>query len=192
MVIMRKVLLVFVLILAWGSLRAQERTIKMPDSPSKLYNIAEEDYGTFWCAIELGGGSTAMENKQNVAMIGASYTGGYRFCQYLKIGAGLGVLYYPNSSNVRDTKNHLSMPIFINARGNMLSDEIRRTVPFWSINLGTSIPDGLFMTPSVGLRVGEKRNAFLVSIGYTLRHMKSYPESISNYSGVLLKLGYEF
>ena len=164
----------------------------MPEAPSRTHNIAEDNGGSFWCAIEAGGGSTAMENKKNVAMIGATYTAGYRLNQYLKVGAGLGVLYYPNSENVRDTKNHLSMPLFINARGNILPDDIRYTVPFWSVNVGTSIPDGFFLTPSVGLRIGEKRNAFLVSVGYTLRHMKAYPECTNNYSGALLKLGYEF
>ena len=133
-----------------------------------------------------------MEKKKNVAMGGANYTAGYRFNQYLKVGAGLGVLYYPNSKNVRDTKNHLAMPLFVNARGNILSDDIRRTVPYWSVNVGTSLPDGFFLTPSVGLRIGEKRNAFLVSVGYTLRHLKAYSENTTDYSGALLKLGYEF
>ena len=164
----------------------------MPEAPNKSMNIAEEDGGSFWCAFEVGGGSTAMENMKNVAMAGASYVGGYRFNQYLKVGAALGILYYPNSSNVRDTKNHLAMPLFVNARGNILSNDIRRTVPYWSVNVGTTIPDGFFLTPSVGLRIGEKRNAFLISVGYTLRHLKAYPEHTTNYSGALLKLGYEF
>ena len=133
-----------------------------------------------------------MEGMKNVAMVGASFACGYRFNQYAKVGAGLGVLYYPNSSNVRDTKKHLAMPLFLNVHGNILSEEIRRTVPYWSLNIGGSIPDGFFLTPSVGLRIGEKRNAFLISIGYTLRHLKSYPECVSYYSGALLKFGYEF
>lgn len=173
------------------NIHAQNRVIKMPVAPSKAHNIAEDDKGSYWCALEFGGGSTAMEHKKNVAMAGASVSGGYRINQYIKVGAGLGVLYYPNSSNVRDTKNHLSMPLFVNARGNILSEETRRTVPYWSVNLGTSVPDGFFVSPSLGLRIGENRNAFLVSIGYTIRHLKS-SQDISNYSGALLKLGYEF
>ncbi len=174
------------------SIHAQERVIKMPEQPSKGLNIADENNVKYWCAIDLGGGSTAMENMKNVVMMGASFVGGYRFSQYLKIGVGLGALYYPNSNNVRDARTHLAMPLFVNARGNILSDDIRRMVPYWSVNVGTTIPDGFFMTPSIGLRIGEKRNAFLASIGYTLRHMKTYPECTTNFSGVLLKLGYEF
>lgn len=189
---MKKVFLFFIALLTVESVASQDRIIKMPEAPSKNLNIAEENSVKYWCAIEVGGGSTAMENMKNVAMTGASFIGGYRFSQFLKVGAGLGVLYYPNSSNVRNTKNHLAMPLFLNARGNFLTDDIRRTVPFWSLNYGIGIPDGQFLTPSVGLRVGEKRNAFLVSIGYTLRHLKVYPGYTSDLSGALLKFGYEF
>lgn len=182
-------------VLAWlaveSTLYGQRQDIVMPKEKASNLNIAEENRG-YWCAIDLGGGSTVMENMKNVAMVGASFTNGYRLNQYLKVGLGLGVLYYPNHVNVRDTKNHLSMPIFLNIRGNILSDEIRHTLPYWSVNAGTSIPDGLFLTPSVGLRIGEKRLALLLSLGYTLRHLKSFPDRTQNYSGVLLKLGYEF
>lgn len=189
---MKKIVLLYIVLIAFGTLFAQERDIKMPEVPTKTHNIAEEAGGLFWCAIEGGGGSTVMENKKNVAILGATYTGGYRFNQYLKVGVGLGILYYPNSSNVRDTKNYLAMPLFLNARGNILSDDIRRTVPYWSVNVGTVMPDGIFFTPTVGLRIGEKRNAFLVGISYTFRHLNSYPKNTEKYSGVLLKLGYEF
>jgi len=174
-----------------GTVLAQERVIRMPEAPAAKLNIAEADNG-FWCVIEAGGGSTLMEGWRNVAMLGLSYTGGYRLNQYLKVGAGLGILYYPNGENVRSTSRKLAMPIFLNLRGNILSDEYRQTVPFWSVNVGTTMPDGFFMTPSVGLRFGEKRNAFLVSLGYTLRHLKTVSAHGSNYSGALVKIGYEF
>ena len=180
---------------AWalaGAAYAQQREIRMPEAPkAKQQNIAEADRG-FWCAIEAGGGSTLMEERKNVGMLGASYTGGYRFSQYLKVGVGLGVLYYPNGEKVRDSGKKLAMPLFLNMRGNFLSDEIRRTVPFWSVNVGTTMPDGLFLTPSVGLRIGEKRNAFLMSVGYTLRRLKTAENCCGSYSGAMVKLGYEF
>lgn len=170
---------------------AQDREIRMPEEPSKHINIAEENSG-YWCSIEVNGGSTLMENHKNVALVSTEFTNGYRFNQWLKVGVGIGVMYYPNNKNVRDTKSQLSMPLYLNARGNMLSDEIRRTVPYWSVNVGTSIPDGFFFTPTVGLRVGEKRSAFLVGVSYTLRKLKTAPDDISNYSGAMVKLGYEF
>lgn len=163
----------------------------MPEETAKKWNIAENNSG-YWCSIELNGGSTLMESSNNVALVSAEFTNGYRLSQWIKVGAGIGVMYYPNNNNVRDTNNHLSMPLFVNVRGNMLSEEIRRTVPYWSLNIGTSLPDGLFLTPTVGLRVGEKRSAFLVGVSYTLRHLKTCPGCMTNYSGAMVKLGYEF
>ena len=188
---MKKYLIIISLALAVMNAFGQERHIVMPERPADGYNIAEKGIG-YWCAIEAIGGSTVMDNMKNVAMVAATFTSGYRFNQYVKVGAGLGVLYYPNNKNVRRRDSHFSIPLFLNVRGNMLSDEMRRTVPFWSVNLGTSIPDGFFFTPAVGLRIGEKRSAFLISLAYTIRHMDSYPENVNYYSGALLKLGYEF
>ncbi len=188
---MKRKLFLFLALLTCTLGFAQERVIKMPEEGRRHLNIAEADYG-YWCAIEAGGGSTLMENKKNVALVGASFVNGFRLGQYLKVGVGIGVLYYPNNSNVRDTDNHLSMPLFVNVRGNILSDEIRRTVPYWSVNAGTSIPDGPFLTPTIGLRIGEKRSAFLVGISYTLRRLKSYEGNCHNYSGAMAKIGYEF
>lgn len=170
---------------------AQDREIRMPEEPSKKINIAEENSG-YWCSIEVNGGSTLMENHKNVALVSTEFTNGYRFNQWLKVGVGIGVMYYPNNKNVRDTKSQLSMPLYLNARGNILSEDIRRTVPYWSVNIGSSIPDGFFFTPTIGLRVGEKRSAFLVGVSYTLRELKTIPGSMSSYSGAMVKLGYEF
>lgn len=188
---MKRFVVLTIALAALAHAYAQDREIKMPEDPVARTNIAEADKG-YWCAIEVGGGSTAMENMKNVALAGVAFSNGYRFCQYLKVGVGIGVLYYPNSGNVRNTSNHLSMPLFVNAHGNILSDRIRHVVPFWTVNVGTSLPDGFFLTPGVGLRIGEKRSAFLIGANYTLRHLKSYPGNADNYSGAMLKLGYEF
>lgn len=188
---MKRLVCLCVMCLSLGSANAQEREICMPEEMVHRANIAEMDRG-YWCSIELGGGSTTMERMRNVAMAGVAFSNGYRFNQYMKMGVGIGVLYYPNNSNVRDPKTHLAMPLFVNARGNILSDEIRRVVPYWSVNVGATMPDGFFLTPGVGLRMGEQRSAFLVGINYTFRHLKAQPERTEDYSGVMLKLGYEF
>ena len=172
---MKKYSILLLLVLISGKAFGQDRNIVMPEQPTEIYNIEEKDNG-YWCAFETGGGSTTMDNMKNVAMVAASFTNGY----------------YPNNKNVRNSANHFSIPIFLNVRGNALPDDTRMTVPFWSVNVGTSVSDGFFFTPAVGLRIGEKRSAFLISVAYTLRHLDSYPENINNYSGALLKLGYEF
>lgn len=174
-----------------GSGFAQDRLIRMPEEPVKSLNIAESNSG-YWCSVEFNGGSTLMENHKNVALINVSFANGYRFNQWIKVGVGIGAMYYPNNGNVRNTDYHLSMPLFFNARGNILSDDFRSAVPYWAVNIGTSIPDGFFLTPTVGYRIGEKRSAFLVGVSYTLRHLKALPEYTSDFSGAMVKLGYEF
>ena len=188
---MKRTILLMLLSIVFSFISAQDRHIIMPEQPVVKNNIAEKDNG-YWCAIELGGGSTVMDNMKNVAMVGGSFTNGYRFNQYLKVGLGVGLLYYPNNKNVRMSDNHFSFPVFLNARGNILSDDIRRTVPFWSVNIGTSVYDGFFFTPAVGLRIGEMRSAFLLSVAYTFRRLDAYPQKNKDYHGAFLKLGYEF
>lgn len=186
----RLFLIVCSILLAYSGI-AQERIIKMPDYPKKDMNIAELNKG-YWCSIEINSGATLMEGHKNLALVNAEFTNGYRFSEWLKLGAGIGVTYYVNNNNVRTTSNHLSMPLFINARGNILTESIRSILPYWSVNIGTSLPDGFFFTPTVGIRVGEPRSAFLIGLSYSLRHLKTCPNCIDNYSGAMIKVGYEF
>lgn len=177
------------IILFTGS--AQNRIIKMPELPGKSFNIAEMEKG-YWCSIEINSGATLMEGHKNLAFVNVEYTNGYRFSQWLKVGAGLGVTYYVGNNDIRNTDKNLSMPLFVNARGNLLTESIRYAVPFWAVNIGTSLPDGFFFAPTIGLRFGEPRSAFLLGLSYSLRHLKTDPCCIDYYSGAMIKLGYEF
>ena len=172
---------------------AQMRQIIMPEESGTdaITNLAEMNQG-YWCSIDADFGSTLMENKKNVASVGLNFTNGYRFGEFLKVGFGLGLLYYINNDNVRVRDSHLAMPLFFNLRGNILTEEIRQTVPFWSVNVGTVLPDGFFFNPQIGLRIGEKRSAFCVGIGYVLRKLDSHSLNTTTYSGASLKVGYEF
>lgn len=84
------------------------------------------------------------------------------------------------------------MPIFLNARGNFISQDVREIVPFWSVDLGGVIRDGFMFTPSIGARIGEQRSAFLVSLGYSLRTINAKENHTKTRNYIVLKLGYEF
>lgn len=175
-----------------GAAQAQDRYIRMPEEPDqKGINIAEADKG-YWCAVDVSGGYTLMDTHDNIGMVSAAFTNGYRFNQYIKLGAGLGLMYYPKGDDVRRRSSNFALPVFLNARGNILSDQTRHAVPYWSYNIGMTFPDGFFMTPTVGMRIGEKRSAFLIGISYTLRQLKSKPNRPDFYSGAFVKLGYEY
>lgn len=75
-------------------------------------------------------------------MVATSFNNVYRYSLFLKVGAGVSVLYYLNNKNVRQSANYFSVPIFRNVRGNALPDDTRMTVPFWFVNVGKSISDG--------------------------------------------------
>ncbi len=190
---MKKILLILVALCAACTMQAQDRTIKMPTEKGKTsFNPAEQEKG-YWCALEVGGGATTMEGRKNLPMGEIIFSNGYRINQYLKVGVGIGALYYiANNNEVRGTTRKLSMPLFATLRGNFLNEDTRSVVPYWTANVGASLPDGLFFTPGVGLRVGEMRNAFIINLNYTLRELKMPADQHKYYSGIMLKLGYEF
>ena len=72
----------------------------------------------------------------------------------------------------------------------------RRTVPYDGVEVGGSIKDGFMIRPSVGVRIGEPRQAFTLALSYMGQDIKSYSESREKSyrytSFVCLRLGYEF
>ena len=173
---------------------AAQEDVKLPEKPNraKYVDYSTKDKG-FWCAVEAEVGSSVVFNSTNAQRAGISYTGGYYFNEFLKVGVGIGANYYfNNNDNLRDTGIEWTMPIFANIRGNIISQESREMVPFWSFSAGGAIRDGLFLSPAIGLRFGELRNAFLLGLGYTLSEIDAKPGKSKATSFFTLKLGYEF
>ncbi len=172
---------------------AQYRDVKMPDAPkhTNYRNYSAENSG-FWCAVEAEGGSSVMVQSTNMQYVGATWTGGYRVNEFLRIGAGLGVRYYVNNADVRDTDNKFGVPIFANVRGNFISAYDRNSVPFWSVNIGGITNEGFFASPTVGYSFGGLRNNFQIGINYTITSFKNCTKENTAYSYFGLKLGYEF
>ncbi len=189
---MKKTILTLAAALVLGNAYAQD--IKLPQKP-KTANY--KDYSTeetgFWCAAEVDAGSTVEFTGPNAQMTSATYTGGYMFNQYLKAGIGFGVKYYfRNNEALRNTSIKCSFPIYANARGNIISQDYRTAVPFWSFSIGGAIRDGFFFSPTIGYRFGETRNSWLVGICYTFSEIPSYPDCDKYANAFTLKLGYEF
>jgi hypothetical protein len=62
------------------------------------------------------------------------------------------------------------------------------------LDFGAAVNDGVFLSPTVGLRFGEKRNSWLLGVSYTVSQIDNnkitgYPSSVSFVS---LKAGFEF
>jgi hypothetical protein len=95
---------------------------------------------------------------------------------------------------LRDNDVAWTMPVFVDLRGNLGSQEVRNCVPYWSMDFGAIVNDGVFFSPTIGLRFGEKRNSWLLGLSYTISQIDNnklldYPSSVSFVS---LKAGFEF
>lgn len=189
---MRTNFLFLILFMLTLPMYAQYREVNLPQKPEHLNykDVIAEDKG-FWCASETEGGSSIMETKTNMQFINLSFTGGYRFNEFLRIGVGLGGRMYVNNAYVRNTDSKFGIPIFANLRGNFISAYDRDGVPFWSINLGGITREGLFLNPAIGYSFGGTRNTFFIGLSYTLTRFKDFTKSQQNYSYFGLKLGYE-
>lgn len=172
---------------------AQNREVRLPSQPKQTHykDYTSEQKG-FWFALEAEGGSSIMEHSRNLPYANVTFTGGYRLCEYLRIGAGFGGRMYFNNAEVRNTDSKFGIPIFANARGNFISAQDRDGVPFWSVNIGGITHEGLYLNPTIGYSFGGQRNNFLIGISYSLSNFKDYAGDNRSYSSFGLKLGYEF
>ena len=172
---------------------AQYRDVKLPEKPQQRpYKTNMGVDKGFWHVIEAEGGSSVMANRTNAQFATLTWTGGYRFSEFLRVGAGVGVRMYVHNAQVRDTDNKFGVPIFANARGNFMATYDRDGVPFWSVNIGGMTNEGFFVSPTVGYSFGGLRNNFQIGLSYSLNCFRDYTKKNTAYSYVGLKLGYEF
>lgn len=173
------------------------REVKMPTEHGlgvTQTNYQDKTTG-FFMAGEAVGGYSLNSGKDNFGFAEIDATGGYRFSEFFRAGIGLGVRRYFNDESARHMHHQWGMPLFVNFRGNFISTDYRNAVPFWSIDFGGSFPDGAMIRPTVGVRVGQQRSAFIASIGYMGQNIKTLvnpDKKHSFYSFIAIKLGYEF
>jgi len=182
-----------VLVLACGLLGAGAfaQEVIMPSQPShSLQNLEELDRG-YWVAAEATCMPTLMHEQPNFIQAGISVVNGYRFSEFFKAGVGVGVVYTTNMANINPDKKRFYIPLFLELRGDILSSRLYKTVPFWKADFGYQFGNGLMANVGPGLRVGEKRNAFTLSAGYSFLQLP-LPSDVVSYSGVFVHIGYEF
>ena len=195
----------FIIIFSWmlslsAALYAQDADkVILPQKPHRApyVDYTQRETG-FWCALDLDAGSTVLLNHRNMQSVQVTYTAGYRFNEYLKVGLGVGAKYYVNNNEARrGSSNCWTFPLLVNVRGNFFSQADRSMVPYWSVNVGSAINDGFFITPTLGLRFGEQRNSWLLGISYSFNHINTdkltAPATrVNSMSALLLHVGYEF
>lgn len=177
---------------------AQDNQIKR--IPTVGSDPNQEQFTTYetgvWFAAEALGGYSCHLEGHNMGMAEVDFTVGYRFNQYLKVGIGAGARYYTDQSYLRRSSVKWGMPIYATVRGNLMPGLYRRTVPYWGLEAGASVRDGGFFRPTIGVRVGEPRQAFTLGLSYMGQNIATYNsqgEKAGKYTSfVCLRLGYEF
>ena len=145
----------------------------------------------FFFAAEAGVGVTSKVADDNMVFTEINVVGGYRVNEYFRAGIGFGGRYYATNQDARYHKNW-SFPLYANFRGNFIPSEYRKVVPYYSFDIGAAIRDGFMVRPTIGIRIGEPRAAFLIGISYLGQNITMPAKKDKFISGVTLKLGYEF
>ena len=204
---MKKTVLTFLLLFALGQVFAQ-RQVRLPERPNNrpaYVDHSELDNG-FWCAVEATGGTSFLlkDGVDDAQRVGFSVVGGYMVNEFLKLGLGMGGnCYVNNNDQLRSTSIKWTMPVYIDLRGNLLSQEVRNFVPYWSLDIGGAVRDGFFFSPTIGMKFGEKRDSWLLGFNCCIQQIKNWtdknkqfsphgketPEMTSIFS---IKVGYEF
>lgn len=202
---MKKFFLISAMLLCGFSfLKAQNlpEGVIMPDRPkTKAYVDYSWKESGFWAGLDLASGASVNVDPKYATAVTTDIhaVAGYRFNSFIMIGAGVGAKIYAPSGNRVDAKypgNIVSIPVFFNARGVMIDPRSRVTLPCWSLDLGYSFFDGIYVSPMLGVRVGGgERHHFIAGLAYVLQgadlrfgdaYQKGYLHSIQ------LKLAYQF
>ncbi|MBO6170417.1 MAG: hypothetical protein J6O51_10710 [Bacteroidales bacterium] len=156
--------------------QAKHQDYNLPEVPNraKYIDFPSLDRG-LWFATQL----TPGYNMTQGFFAQADLIAGYRFGEFIKVGAGLSPRYGAAG---------FALPIYLDARGNIISQESRMAVPYWNLDAGYTIKQGLYLSPTIGVRVGEPRNNFLAGATYILQQLG--PGVFSHAIGI--RLGYEF
>lgn len=177
-----------------GSVSAQEeREINLPPvgKDNDLTRYSDNQTG-FWMAAQAEAGYSLFLNKANRPYTEINVTGGYRFNEFLRVGVGFGGRYYIDGHRIRHDRHDWSIPLFFNVRGNIIPGGYRDVVPYYSVDLGGAIRDGFLWRPTIGIRVGQPRSAFLAGLTYTGQTLK-YVNGKNRYASFLgITLGYEY
>ncbi len=174
--------------------------VKIPYERGKSQHQSYSKYGQgFFFAVEGNGGYSLNLSGNNIGFGEIDFVGGYRFCDYFRVGAGFGPRYYFGPENARFNVARWAMPLYLDIRGNFIPNEYRNVVPYYSLDFGGTFPDGVMFRPTIGIRVGEARSAFLLGVSYTGQNLKN--ADIDKVTGKLkhkftsflsIKVGYEF
>lgn len=180
----------------------KDAEIIAPEASSKAEytDYANQEKG-WYCAVDFSGAASVSRSIPVMGELELSFTNGYRFNEYLKVGVGVGIRSYlgANSTEQRDSKldGNWVIPLFANVRGDFLPQGQRMFTPYWSFDTGYTFGDGFFFTPTLGVKFGGVRNSVVLGISYMGQMIDKTPAGASSPSSfytnfLCARIGYEF
>lgn len=179
---MKKFILIALLALvAVPSFAQNHKDYTLPDAPKRSrYIDYPSQYKGLWFAVQATPAFASQEGITGQIDLIA----GYRTGEWFRVGAGVSPKFSANAG--------FALPVYLDLRGNIISQESRMAVPYWSLDAGYTISpsnSGLYVSPTVGVRVGMPRNNFIAGITYILQTL---PGGSAPSHGAGLRIGYEF
>lgn len=165
-------------------------TLPPVEKDQDLTDYTKNDTG-FWISGQLLGAYSLRTHHTNRPLTELNVTGGYRFNEYLRVGIGFGARTYFGNDALRERSSSWAFPLFANVRGNIIPTGYRNVVPYYSLDLGGVIQDGFMWRPTIGIRVGQPRSAFLLGLTY-IGQCGKFVDNCKYSSFLGLTLGYEY
>lgn len=188
---MKKIMLA-ILLLSGVAFTAVAQDVVLPERPkTKAYvDYSHKDTG-FW--ITAGANASLMFSDGKSSFFpGIDVVAGYRFGDFLRLGAGVNHKMFSTKTSDANQKNFVDVSIYADVRGNFLPQEHRNFSPYWSFDLGYTMgSNGLYMCPALGLKFGQMRNDFTIALCYILQH-QTVSDGAAIENGLGLKIAYEF
>jgi hypothetical protein len=160
-----------------------------PATKSVYSNVGKKSLKGYKAFIDLGY-TFADESREDANRFEASFSNGYRFNNYVFLGAGIAYHDY-------DAAKLHTVPIFVDFRANFIN---YRVTPFFDFRSGYSFGDleGIYSYAGFGVRFGSpQKGACNLSLGYSYQEFEDYYESYYEKEtvytgGFTLKFGIEF
>lgn len=182
---------------------AQNHTdYQLPETPQRAEYIdfPSLDKG-FWFAAQLAPAAAFATDGSRATFVQADIVLGYRFGEFFKIGAGVAPrLVIPINSNTSmgfpparisaGERSGIDIPIIIDLRGNIISQESRMCVPYWNVDAGYTIGQGIYASPTLGIRIGQPRNNFVAGLTYMFQYYGGARAIPAHAFGI--RLGFEY
>jgi len=177
---MKKLVVILSLVLTVLPAMAQNHTdYTLPDKPHRgKYVDFPSQYSGFWFAVQASGASyfnTGLGCQADLIL-------GYRAGEFFRFGPGVS----PGICG-----GAFSLPVYLDLRGNLISQESRMAVPYWSLDAGWNFAESfkcIYASPTVGVRVGMPRNDFIAGLSYIFQMVPGWSPT----HAVGLRIGFEF